>query len=61
MTEQILLQNKAKYRIGTVTYEVAALFNDQGEPLREKLKFLILEDIRRKTDDTFAVERKYAV
>lgn len=60
-----LNENKAKvdfpeqtdYRIGTVTYRVAAHFNEDGITLKSKINRLLAEEAQRTTCRTFAAEQ----
>ena len=47
-SEPIPLQENNEYRIGAVTYQVAAHFCSQSPPLKEKLAHIMMEEIRAK-------------
>ncbi len=61
LPEQITLQENSKYRVGAVTYEVVALFYEEGQNLRDKMQHLILQDVRKNVNRTFADKRDNVV
>ncbi|MEG0691785.1 MAG: hypothetical protein RR444_01755 [Oscillospiraceae bacterium] len=48
--------NHTDYRIGAVTYQVAAHFNEDGKTLKSKINHLLSEETQKITRHTFAVE-----
>lgn len=46
MQDRIDLQKDKRYRVGSVTYEVTACFDDGQEPLHDIVRRLLIEDIR---------------
>ena len=45
---------KSNYRIGAVTYQVAAFFDAEKPPLQDKLKHLLSAEIKNNPNRTFA-------
>jgi|GEM_PF-6650613 len=43
----IRFQDITKYKVGAVTYDVTAHFNDEGEMLKLKISSLLTEKIRK--------------
>lgn len=48
------LPTEFNYKIGAVTYKVAAFFDAEKPPLQDKLKRLLTSDIKNKSNRTFA-------
>jgi len=40
-------RDNTKYKVGAVTYDVTAHFNDEGETMKSKVSTLLTEDIRK--------------
>jgi len=49
------------YRIGAVTYQVAAHFNEDGKTLKSKIDHLLTEEIQNSNHHTFAAEQKSVI
>ena len=54
MQDRVDLQRENRYRVGSVTYEVAACFDDGQEPLHDIVRRLLLDDIHRDPGRKFA-------
>lgn len=48
--------NHTDYRIGTVTYQVSAHFNEDGKTLKLKINHLLSEEAQKTARHTFAAE-----
>ena len=46
MRDRIDLQKDKRYRVGSVTYEVIACFDNEWETLHDIVRRLLIEDIR---------------
>ena len=55
----VKFKDNEKYKVGAVTYDVTAHFNDEGEILKSKVSALLTEDIR-KTNSCKNVENSHS-